>query len=406
MSKKSVVVAQLGARNHYITARSLYWAGILKKLYTDMCANKGVGNFANLIPRKLMPKTLYRLKNRIPLDIPVDLITTFDWIGINYYLENFLLKNTSIREEAHYRASKRFNANIIKHGLEDVSTLYNFSNEGLDLTKYASNLGIWTILEQTGIPAKKTNDILAQEFDRYPGWSKVSFESMKYSSEWIDRCSEEWKYANTIVCASQYTKQALIDCGVPNNKCVVVPYGFDYGNSAVTKVAHDKLRVLVVGRVSLLKGAPYVLEIAKILSGEAIVRMVGEIEVSDDAVKILRPWVHIVGPVSRGHISEHFNWADVLLFPTLTDGFGIVILEAFAAGIPVIATTNSAAPDVIRHGIDGFITEPRDINGMVHCLSLLSGNPQLLKDMSLSVKKRISEFSLESYQKKLLPIIR
>ena len=62
---------------------------------------------------------------------------------------------------------------------------------------------------------------------------------------------------------------------------------------------------------------------------------------------------------------------DVLLFPTLFDGFGLVISEALSQGIPVITTTNSGGPECIRHGIEGFLVAVRDTSAIIECLDQL-----------------------------------
>jgi glycosyltransferase involved in cell wall biosynthesis len=117
------------------------------------------------------------------------------------------------------------------------------------------------------------------------------------------------------------------------------------------------LRVLFLGNVSLQKGVHYLLEAAHALGKAAVsVSLVGG--VSPDGKEVLLrlsragEWK---GSVPREKLRHVFAEHDVLVLPSVQDGFGAVICEAMAAGLPVIATENTGAPDVIRNGVDGLI---------------------------------------------------
>jgi glycosyltransferase involved in cell wall biosynthesis len=76
-----------------------------------------------------------------------------------------------------------------------------------------------------------------------------------------------------------------------------------------------------------------------------------------------------MGHVPQQRLSALYAEADVFLFPTIEDGYGMVLAQAQAAGLPVVASTHSAAPDLIRHGDNGWLVEPGDVQGMVDVLN-------------------------------------
>src|ERR1700734_3565174 len=80
----SVVVAQLGARMHYAVPRILHQAGLLERLYTDICAQKGWPRLTRYIPRAIRPARLQRLASRMPHGIPPGRITAFTSFGFEY----------------------------------------------------------------------------------------------------------------------------------------------------------------------------------------------------------------------------------------------------------------------------------------------------------------------------------
>jgi glycosyltransferase involved in cell wall biosynthesis len=89
---------------------------------------------------------------------------------------------------------------------------------------------------------------------------------------------------------------------------------------------------------------------------------------------------------------------DVLLFPTLFDGFGLVITEALSQGLPVITTLHSGAPECVRDGIEGFIVPIRDPCAIAQRLEQLLNNPDQLTSMREACLHRSAELSWASYE--------
>jgi glycosyltransferase involved in cell wall biosynthesis len=72
-----------------------------------------------------------------------------------------------------------------------------------------------------------------------------------------------------------------------------------------------------------------------------------------------------------------YSQASVLVLPSVEDGFGLVIGQAMACGVPVIATTNTGGPDLITDGVDGFIVPVRDAGAIRERLEHLYRNPDI-----------------------------
>src|SRR5262249_44664598 len=101
--------------------------------------------------------------------------------------------------------------------------------------------------------------------------------------------------------------------------------------------------------------------------------------------------LRVIGPQrsSRSNMRRIFSQASVLVLPSIEDGFGLVITQAMACGVPVIASTHSGGPDVITNGIDGFLVEPRSSAALEERLTILYENRDLLLQMSESALLRI-----------------
>lgn len=89
---------------------------------------------------------------------------------------------------------------------------------------------------------------------------------------------------------------------------------------------------------------------------------------------------------------------DVLVYPSLFEDFGPELLDAMASGLPVIATPNSAAPDLISDGCEGFIVPIRSAQAIAEKLHLLIREPERLAEMSNRATLRAREFNWKRYE--------
>ena len=83
-------------------------------------------------------------------------------------------------------------------------------------------------------------------------------------------------------------------------------------------------------------------------------------------------------------LNQYYSSASVLVFPSLVEGFGLVILEAMACGIPVITTPNTAGADIITDRLDGFIVPIRNVEALKEKLEWCYCHPQELAEMGLA----------------------
>jgi glycosyltransferase involved in cell wall biosynthesis len=81
-----------------------------------------------------------------------------------------------------------------------------------------------------------------------------------------------------------------------------------------------------------------------------------------DGLELFRSFdgqVDVKPSVSSTELVAAYQSADLFVFPSVAEGFGLVLLEALACGLPILSTTPTAAPDLIENGSQGFVVEPR-----------------------------------------------
>jgi glycosyltransferase involved in cell wall biosynthesis len=223
-------------------------------------------------------------------------------------------------------------------------------------------------------------------------------------AEFIERISREWQQADKVIVHSEHSRAALLAQGVDASRCVVIPPAFKSSVDPVARRLNSSrpFRVLFVGNHCLAKGYHIFVDAAR-KAGKAFEFIsVGSQTLKGGYLEEASRHVTILGPKSQSGVREQMERADVLVFPTLSDGFGLVQLEAMAAGLPVIATQSCGA--VVRHGIDGMLVPPRDSSAIVSALEQLRAAPDNYERLSMAASIRPKNFNPASLFNALLSL--
>jgi glycosyltransferase involved in cell wall biosynthesis len=395
-----VAVAQIGARRHYAVPVALYRAGKLEAFHTDWCANRGVTSLiAGLGGCRPFGSRLRRLQDRRVPDLPAEMIHphTLHAVRMAALRRTRRMPNDGYWEQA----NATFGRAVVREGFGDATAVYAFNAAAVEIFAAARDQGLMTILDQTMAPWAYVQQLLDEERRRWPDWSLPASEGTR-TERLAEREAREWELADLVICGSQFVVDAIRDCGGPEEKCRVVPYGYDAPQTAVTREERSDgpLRVLFVGTVDLRKGVPYLLEAARRIDrSSAQFRMVGPIQVSEAAVRQLSERIEVCGPQPRSQVMEHYQWADILVLPTLAEGSANVCFEALANGVPVVTTPSAGS--VVRNRVDGWIIPPRSAEAIVTCIKEAHRAPEELFQMSACARTRAQEFTWGHYMEHL-----
>ena len=86
-----------------------------------------------------------------------------------------------------------------------------------------------------------------------------------------------------------------------------------------------------------------------------------------------------------------YSGGSVLVLPSIEDAFGLVIGQALACGMPVIATTHTGGPDVLEEGVTGFIVPPGDVGALQSALTTAYENREMLTEMGREARRRVEQ---------------
>ena len=402
-----ILVAQIGARRHYAIPAILERAGLLERFYTDLCANLGLLSLAGrMVPTRLRPQGLKRLLGRRVDGVPNAKIRCLPSFALRRVLRRTPAASPGDRLRGWVTANRQFCELVLRRGVDGADTLYGFNGAALELFQYAKSHEMQTILEQTSAPVEFEQRLLAEEREQWPDWENVG----ATANDWqpmADRERGEWDLADRIICGSEYVKHAIAEQGGPVERCRVVPYAAADHFFAATPRSHPRqpLRVLFVGTVCLGKGVPYLMQAAQQLRSEDVhCRVVGPVNVSDQAVGQLAESLELAGPVPRSEMAGQYQWADVLVLPSISEGSANVCYEALAAGLPVITTPHAGS--VLRDGQEGFLVPIRCAESIADRIMRLAGDVSLYQQMSEQARTRAAEFTWERYADRLVNVLR
>lgn len=206
----------------------------------------------------------------------------------------------------------------------------------------------------------------------------------------IEREQREYSLADVIIVPSTFAASTFR--GTPNaSKVKIVPLTTAGEFWQPERVVVDErvrriksrggLRVLYVGAVSHRKGILDLLAMAQ-ARPDMEFRLVGEVQPE------CRPVLAQAGSNLRcdGHVAEAdlrlaYAWADLFFFPSIEDGFGVVLAQAQASAVPFVSTRNTGAPDLLDMGGHGWIVDVRDRDGMLDRLQHCHENRDELAEM-------------------------
>jgi len=229
----------------------------------------------------------------------------------------------------------------------------------LEAAKAAGKLTVVAYLSPHHATREKWEDV---EFERFPELLTPARKRLLLKGpERNARRDAENKMADVFHCASRFTRDSLIAAGLPANRMICVPLGCpDVSASLTSSPVQSGIRFLYSGPVSVRKGAHVVLAAWKLADTKrrAELHFYGRCAMPEKSLTGAGDKVVFHGNVSKAEIGRAYQQASVLVFPTLCDGFGMVVAEAFANGLPVITTPNAGASDLIVEGRNGFIVPP------------------------------------------------
>jgi alpha-maltose-1-phosphate synthase len=244
----------------------------------------------------------------------------------------------------------------------------------------------------------------------YPAWESTSRMLAAKYAEWLPGDASDNKYvrpeqkrqemelADLVIAPSgfvQRTVQRFVD-----RKVALVPYGVDaaFWCPGDSPRAAGPMRFLYAGQCSVRKGTPLLIEAwRRAAPADAVLDLVGQWQLSSSIPGGLPRGISLHGPASPEALRRMYRASDILVFPSNFEGFGLVILEAMACGLPVIASDATAGPDLLDE-TTGRVVPADDLDALAAALRWAAAGREEVARMRGAARDAARDASWRQYR--------
>jgi glycosyltransferase involved in cell wall biosynthesis len=405
---KAILLAHpTGNSNSRAAARAFLDAGWLQEFHTCVCWNPR-SPLAQLLPAALadqlsrrsfanLPRHLQHAHPRRELLRLAGVTRPLPWLGRH--------ERAPLSIDAVYRSLDRQVAARLPR-LPCLKAVYAYEDGALSTFQAADRLGLSRIYDLPIGYWRSAQQIFQEERELQPEWA-CTITGLADSRTKLDRKDQELQLADLVVVPSEFVRSTLVDNAATAAPIAVVPFGSPQP-LAVPPLSRSAgpLRVLFVGSLGQRKGLSYALDAVAALGSQVSLTLIGKVTAPH-----CRPLVaalerhHWIESVPHSQILEQMRQHDVLVLPSLFEGYALVISEALSQGLPVLTTPNSGAALTIRDGVEGFIVPIRDSQSIADRLQQLADNRDQLAAMRQACLRRASELSWAGYENGLVQAV-
>lgn len=397
---ESWICCQIGGRERYSVPRGLHRYGALEMLLTEIWVR----------PSDPLSRIMPSLRTRYNNDLEKAHVQAFNLRTLAFELSTLPFRNHHWNRII--ARNNWFQRMVVRHLLSVKSlhgsprTIMAYSYAAKEIFAFARSRGWRTVLGQ--IDPGPPEDRIVSRLHAKSAEHTASLRAppLDYWANWRDECL----LADRIVVNSEWSRQALLEEGVAAQKIKLIPLAYDWSSDArlfrrsypSVFTRSRPLRVLFLGQVNLRKGIEPLLEATRLLTSEPVeFSFVGPVQISIPKDLRTHPQVRWFGSVPQDDTSKFYQSADIFVFPTHSDGFGLTQLEAQAWKLPIIATKYCG--EVVRHGENGWILSELTPGAIAERLRFCISAPSVLQ--SLSARSRVPDcFDLDHTGKQWLQV--
>jgi len=291
----------------------------------------------------------------------------------------------------------------------NVRAVYAYEDCAEQLFRTARDLGLRRIYDLPIAYWETTQRLLREEGQRYPDW-EPTLGATRDSQEKLSRKTRELELTELVICPSVFVLKSLPARARAQKRCLIAPFGspiVDLSADAVRERSRASLRVLFAGALTQRKGLADLFAAMKLINSKEIELVV--------MGSLLRPlnwyrqrFANFVYEPPRPHadVLRLMQTCDVLVLPSIVEGRALVQQEAMACGLPVIATQNAGAEDLIVDGETGFLVPIGSPESIAEKISWCAANRSRISGMGIAARKRASEFTWRSYGETIVAAVR
>lgn len=299
-----------------------------------------------------------------------------------------------IRKKMLRAAHDQFSRSLAKKVPADAEAFIGLSSFCFEAIIEANRRGIPTIVDHGSLHEKFARDTLVLEASKY-GF-RISGNA---TNDWlIEKQQSEFDHAKHVFVLSHLAKRTMIERGVDAGKIFVNHCGVSLQQFSPLKKADQIFRVIFCGSVCPGKGVHYLLQaFSELHLPNSELWLIGSIDgVRNDPnfEALLKKHsghnTHFKGSVSEQMLASMFSQGSVFVLPSLADGFGMVVSQAMACGVPVVVSDSTGAADLVAEGVNGFTVPSRNVEALKEKLLFLYENKDIGIQMGIAARESVA----------------
>ncbi len=288
--------------------------------------------------------------------------------------------------------------------LENIDVFVGWAHYFLNSLPVIRKTGAKIILESGSCHILEQQKLLQQEYDKF------GLKNPAINQRNIDKMLAEYEQADYIMTISSFVYNSFIKQNIPKKKLLKVMCGVDVDYFLDHKpfVRNKKFRVICVGLLGLRKGIQYLLQAWSKLNmpiEQTELLLVGNLQ--KDLAQVLKkikvlPNVKFFGSTNKQTLKKLYQDASLFVLPSVEDGFGMVIGEAMATGLPVICSSHTAGLDLIKNNKHGFVVSACDVDSLSQKILWCYENRRESERMGQLGQEHVKQFSWDNYGKNVI----
>ena len=344
-----VIVAHPGQQHSFHMASALKSEGILLKYITTVYDKEK--SFTRFIKRWLKGDNLKRASSRSCAALsPDDVVQFCEWQGLLLILLDRIEQKHFFYNKLENHIRHRYGIKVAKYAIKnkaDAIVLYdtNALYAGRYLTKIKSDIVL--IMDVAAANREYIRAIYEKDRELCPKFADKLFAERQelWNVRTFSQLKEESRYIDHFIVPSHFVEKSLLYSNIKEEQIHICPYGSNYEIDDDCLSEHDlssPLNLVYIGTVSAMKGVWYMLEAVKRFPKEKVtLKLIGSYDNASGVFDHYFDRCNFVGLVTHDRIKDLCKDADVFIFPSLGDGFGLAALEALSFGLPCIVTENT-----------------------------------------------------------------
>ncbi len=226
-----------------------------------------------------------------------------------------------------------------------------------------------------------------------------------------ERIQKEIELSQYFLVGSSFVKKSLEYSGVASERIYLCPYGVDTSEFCRKEFKirgeSEPIRFVFVGGTKQLKGLSYMLQaFQRVDHAKATFTIIGADTLDSKLKEKYATDVDFAGMVLHDKMPGILQNYDVMIFPSLGEGFSLSMVEALACGLPIISSTNTGVNDFIDDGKNGFIVPVQNTAAIVDKMEWFINHHEEIPRMGRIAIETASELTWDNYHKKVAAAVR